>query len=250
MDSTQRFSKRVQNYILARPGYPTTIVPFLKEKCNLKENTLVADIGSGTGLFTKLLLEEGLTVYGIEPNKKMREAAESYLAPYPTFKSVDGRAEQTGLSDHSVDLITVAQAYHWFNNNQTKIEFLRILKPKSSIFLVWNLRQNITTFMQDYEQLLRDYGIDYLQVSAEKTNEQEIQFGDQPLETASFDNSQDLNWEQVKSRLLSCSYIPTEHAHNYSAMLHQLKYIFDKSQENGAITFYYITKCYYLNSLL
>lgn len=247
MDSAKRFSNRVKNYIAARPDYPKAIIQLLKEQCNLNANSIVADIGSGTGLFTKLLLEEHVTVYGVEPNAEMRQAAEVYLAQYPGFKSIDGRADQTNLPNHSVDLITAAQAYHWFNNKQTHDEFIRILKPQGSIFLVWNLRQNDTSFMQDYEQLLIDYGTDYLQVSAEKTNEQPIEFGHHSLKTTSFANTQDLNWNQLKSRLLSCSYIPTEHEPNYSAMMKQLQHIYDKHQKDGIVRFNYITKCYYLN---
>lgn len=247
MDSTKRFSNRVENYVSARPDYPKIILNFLKENCHLTKNSIVADIGSGTGIFTKLLLNGGNTVYGVEPNQEMRQAAEYYLASYPNFKSIDGQSDNTHLPEQSIDLITVAQAYHWFNKQPTEAEFLRILKPKSSIFLVWNLRENNTPFMKAYEQLLIDFGTDYLQVSAEKTNKQNITFGNHNFKTACFDNFQELSWQQLKSRLLSCSYIPTENEPNYQAMMNQLENIFNKNQRNGQIQLTYTTKCYYLN---
>ncbi|WP_367606966.1 class I SAM-dependent methyltransferase [Legionella sp. W05-934-2] len=247
MDNTQRFSNRVENYLLARPGYPQAIVDLLKEKCHLTAHSLVADIGSGTGIFTKLLLDEGIQVFGVEPNQAMRQAAEKYLANYSLFQSIDGQADHTQLPKHSIDLITVAQAYHWFNKEQTEVEFLRVLKPTGSLFLVWNLRENNTPIMRDYEQLLIEFGTDYLNVSAENAQKQALTFHGQAFKTHSFDNHQDLNWPQLKSRLLSCSYIPSETAPNYNAMMHTLENLFNKHQRNGVIHFSYITKCYYLN---
>jgi SAM-dependent methyltransferase len=246
MDSIKRFSSRVEDYMSARPGYPKPIIEFLKDHCYLKTNSIVADIGSGTGLFTKLLLDEGLTVYGVEPNDVMRKAAENYLTGYPNFKSINGQAELTHLPDQSIDLITVAQAYHWFDQEKVHTEFLRILKPQRYIFLVWNLRHNDTNFMKDYEQLLIEFGTDYLQVSAENANEDNFQFGSQSFKTIQFDNMQVLNWDQLKKRLLSCSYIPTKEASTYPAMMEKLRAIYDEHQINGTVQFNYITKCCYL----
>src|SRR5580698_6852645 len=110
---TTRFSNRVENYVKYRPSYPDLIVPFLEEHIALRKNQRIADIGSGTGLFSELFLKNGYEVTGIEPNHEMRKAAEAKLAKYPGFTSRDHRAEQTGLRSGSVDLITVAQAFHW-----------------------------------------------------------------------------------------------------------------------------------------
>ncbi len=113
--SVERFSSRVENYIKYRPNYPTDIIPFLKSASVLTDSSLIADIGSGTGKLTELFLQNGNTVFGIEPNQGMRAASERLLQAYLNFRSMDGTAEQTTLADSSIDLITAGQAFHWFN---------------------------------------------------------------------------------------------------------------------------------------
>ena len=139
-DPTKRFSDRVEMYVKYRPHYPTAVLACLQEECGLTETAVIADIGSGTGILTKLFLDNGNRVYGVEPNDEMREAAESYLADYAKFVSVNGRSEATTLPDHSVEFITAGQAFHWFQWQETKAEFKRILKPNGIVALVWNER--------------------------------------------------------------------------------------------------------------
>src|SRR5947209_11876909 len=127
IDSTSRFSSRVENYIRYRPGYPQSVVELLAGECGLTPTSVVADVGSGTGILTELFLRNGNTVYGVEPNREMREAGEGLLAGYPNFHSVDGRAEATGLPDASVDFVTAGQAFHWFDAQGARAEFSRIL---------------------------------------------------------------------------------------------------------------------------
>src|SRR5450432_356993 len=113
LDPTGRFSNRADNYAKYRPTYPPALIACLEEQLGLRKGRQVADIGSGTGIFTELLLLKGCPVTGVEPNAAMRRAAEGRLAAYERFYSLEGRAEQTGLADRSIDLITVAQAFHW-----------------------------------------------------------------------------------------------------------------------------------------
>lgn len=127
-DSTKRFTDRVANYVKYRPGYPQEAVNYLEKACDLKPGSVIADIGAGTGIFTKLLLEKGHKVYAIEPNDAMREEADRQLGPFPGYHSMPGTADKTGLSARSIDLITCAQAFHWFNTAEAKAEFQRILK--------------------------------------------------------------------------------------------------------------------------
>jgi ubiquinone/menaquinone biosynthesis C-methylase UbiE len=129
IDSTKRFSSRVENYIKYRPGYPPAMLDLLKEKCGLTGGSMVADIGSGTGILTELFLRNGNQVIGVEPNREMREAAERLLGKDPKFTSVSGTAESTTLKDQSVDFIAASQAFHWFDREQARREFLRVLKP-------------------------------------------------------------------------------------------------------------------------
>src|SRR3954471_5425717 len=114
-DSTRRFSSRVGNYVRYRPSYPLAVLDLLKAECSLTERSVIADIASGTGIFTRMLLENGNRVLGVEPNGEMRLAAEEFLRSYSNFTSVAGSAESTSLADHSVDLVTAAQAAHWFD---------------------------------------------------------------------------------------------------------------------------------------
>src|SRR5262245_49376869 len=114
-DSKQRFSNRVEDYVRCRPGYPAAVLDVLCEECGLRPESVVADIGSGTGLLAQMFLENGNLVYGVEPNAAMREAGEQWLERYPHFCSVAGSAEATTLPDAGVDFVVVGQAFHWFD---------------------------------------------------------------------------------------------------------------------------------------
>ncbi len=145
---TTRFSDRVENYVKYRPSYPKEIIPFLEKYYNLLRDQRIADIGSGTGIFSELFLRAGYPVIGIEPNDQMRRAAEIKLGKYPGFTSRNHKAEQTGLKTHSLDMITVAQAFHWMDPMQTRKEFFRVLKPDGHIVLAWNVRLGHSAFLK------------------------------------------------------------------------------------------------------
>ena len=161
LNPTTRFSDRVENYVKYRPSYPKEIIPFLEKYYDLSGDKRIADIGSGTGIFSELFLQSGYSVIGIEPNDHMRRAAETRLGKYQGFTSRNHRAEQTGLRSHSLDMITVAQAFHWMEPIKTKKEFLRILKPDGHIVLAWNLRLSILNFFRIIIALRQKYAIDY-----------------------------------------------------------------------------------------
>ena len=162
-DPKRRFSDRVDDYVRFRPGYPRALLEFLERMCNLGLGRAVADIGSGTGIWTRLLLESGARVIGVEPNHAMRAAAEGDLGRNDRFVGVDGSAEATGLADASVDLVTSAQAFHWFEPTRTRAEFKRILKPRGAVALIWNQRKD-TPLNRDYEVMLERFAPEYAQV--------------------------------------------------------------------------------------
>src|ERR1700730_8645883 len=114
-DSTQRFSSRVGNYVRYRPGDPPEVLGLLQRECGFTSDSVIGDIGFGTGIFTRLLLENGNRVFGVEPNLDMRNAGEEFLQDYPNFTSLDGTAEATPLANQSIDFVTAAQAAHWFD---------------------------------------------------------------------------------------------------------------------------------------
>jgi len=179
-DPTKRFSERVNDYVKYRPSYPLESLDVVRKE--LAEAKVIADIGFGTGIFSELLLKaiyDGnvpskssitKTVIGIEPNKEMREAGETMLKPWievGALQSLDATAEQTTLPDHSVDVISVAQAFHWFRPKETQIEFNRILKPGGLVLLIWNerlVRENNSEFMMEHEVLMKTYATEYEKV--------------------------------------------------------------------------------------
>jgi ubiquinone/menaquinone biosynthesis C-methylase UbiE len=246
-DSTQRFSSRVENYVRYRPGYPREVIELLKTDCGLTASSVIADIASGTGILTRMLLENGNRVLGIEPNAKMRGAGEEFLAGYPRFKSIAGTAEATTLPDASVDLVTAAQAAHWFDREKARREFLRILKPRGWTVLIWNERQTSSTvFLRDYEELLLNYGTDYKEVRHERTTDEIADFfSPAAFQTKTFENDQECDYAGLEGRLLSSSYVPgPEHA-NYEPMLRELRQIFDRHQQSGKVVLKYDTRVFY-----
>ena len=165
-DPTQRFSKTVSNYVKFRPGYPPAIINFMQEQLGMKQDAVIADIGSGTGKLTELFLKEGYSVYGVEPNEAMRQAGEDLMGHYSNFKSYGGTAEHTGLADKSVDFIVAAQAFHWFEIPEARKEFLRILRPGGQVLLIWNKRvDEASNFMQAYNDYINQYSTDLKKVN-------------------------------------------------------------------------------------
>lgn len=246
-DPTQRFSSRVENYVRYRPGYPPEVLALLKKECGLTRETIVADIASGTGLWTQRLLENGNPVLGVEPNADMRKAGEEFLRAYPRFTSVSGSAEATTLPGHSVNMVTAAQAAHWFDRPCASREFVRILKPGGWTVLLWNERiTEGTTFLRAYEQLLLDFGTDYKEVRHERTTA-EIRdfFAPSPHQEAVFHYRQEFDYEGLEGRLLSSSYTPQSGHPKYAPMLAELRRIFTQYQVNGQVHFDYNTRVFY-----
>jgi SAM-dependent methyltransferase len=246
-DSTQRFSDRVENYIRYRPGYPPQVLETLRDECGLTPDSTVADIASGTGIFSRLLLQNGNRVYGVEPNRDMREAGERLLAGFPRFTSVAGTAEATTLADGVVDFAAAAQAAHWFDLPKARKEFARILKPGGLAVLVWNERCTDTTpFLREYEGLLLQYGTDYEKVRHEHTTDNIGSFFEPtPYEQRVFDMRQDFDYAQLEGRLLSSSYAPGEGHPRHAPMLGDLRRLFDAHQRDGQIGMDYLTRMYY-----
>ena len=248
MSSTvTRFSNRVADYVKYRPGYPTAVLDLFKSEMGLAKDSVVADIGSGTGLSTKPFLENGNTVYGVEPNAAMREAAEEYLREFSNFVSHVGTAEDTGLDDDSVDFVTASQAFHWFDPVKTRTEFKRILKSGGFIALIWNERQLDTNeFLRAYEQLLLKYATDYEKVRHENIDRQKLgAFFETEYERATFPNEQVLDFEGLRGRLLSSSYMPSEDMKEFPALEKELLELFAKHSEKDRIKLLYDTNIYY-----
>jgi len=246
-DSTKRFSNRVDNYVKYRPTYPPQVMEYLANKCHLNEQSVIADIGSGTGIFTKLLLDKDYSVYSVEPNQSMRKRAEHDLKQYPKFTSIEGSAEDTTLAPYSIDLIVCAQAFHWFCNEETKKEFKRILKPDNCVALIWNNRQtDADAFAIAYELLLQEKTPDYSEVNHQNLAETDfINFYKNGQYTlVKYPNVQIFDFDGLKGRAFSSSYVPAEDTEEGQQFLAALQEIFDQYQVKGKVKFTYQTEVY------
>ena len=242
-----RYDDRAEHYARNRPGYPRALLDALLANGHLRPGDVVADIGSGTGLLTELLLGGGCRVYAVEPGAKMRTLAEARLHGEPRFVSVDGRAERTTLPDASVNLVAAGQAFHWFDPAAARAEFLRILKPPGRLLLVWNVRnERASEFMAEYEALLRAHATDPSGVGGHQPDEKSLRycFGAAPPAPLVFPHHQIFDLEGLEGRLLSSSFLPAPSEPGGKAMLEALERLFAAHQKNGHVRFEYETRAY------
>lgn len=242
-----RFSDRVANYVRYRPGYPEGTLDILRREAGLSSEATVADIGSGTGISTAVLLKSGAEVYAVEPNQAMREAAESQLGSDPRFHSIDGTATATTLPAQSVDLVTAFQSYHWFPGIETRLEVDRILRPGGKVALIWNVRMLDTSFfLRQYEEILTTFGTDYAGVRHENVHRSGLGdfFKGGRCEPFFLANKQSFDFEGLKGRLLSSSYVPNAGHPWYPDMIRKLEEIFARHQTDGLVSIEYDTLFY------
>lgn len=247
-DAKQRFSNRVADYVRYRPGYPAAMLHLLRTECGLRPGHVVADIGSGTGLLSKLFLENGNRVFGVEPNPEMRQAGEEFLSNFQDFISVPASAEATTLGDATVDFVTAAQAFHWFEPDAARREFARILKPAGWVVIVWNDRQmEESPFARAYENLLEQFGTDYKSVKDAYPETDHIRsfFGTGTFVARDLPNSQVFDWHGLCGRLRSSSYAPIEGHPNFAPMMAELRRIFHANERNGTVRMEYFTRTYF-----
>lgn len=246
-DPKNRFSDRVDNYRKYRPSYPPEIISFILKNCQVDATWSIADVGSGTGISTKLLTG-GLKclVYAVEPNEKMRREAEFAQKGNPFYRSINGSAEATTLDDKSVNMVTTFQSFHWFEKEKARIEFKRILKEPKHILFVWNnIASEGSDFLEGYEAILQtlpEYRI---------VNHKNISIGqlcnfteNNEIKTAFFPNSQQFDWEGLKGRFCSSSYTPAFGTEEYYKQITRLEFLFEKYNKNGFVEFKYRTEAY------
>lgn len=133
----QGFTKEAQAYARGRPDYPQALAGWLANTLALGPGRTVADIGAGTGKFTRLLVSTRADVISVEPVDAMRACIEAEL---PAVRALKGTAQQVPLPAASLDALVCAQAFHWFAQRETLDEFHRLLKPGGRLGLVWNVR--------------------------------------------------------------------------------------------------------------
>jgi SAM-dependent methyltransferase len=246
LNPTQRFSNRVENYRKYRPGYPAEIIPLLKSECELTNQSVIADLGSGTGLFSAIFLRNGNPVFGIEPNAEMRKAGEQTLNG-SNFKSIEGTAENTTLTDAAVDFVVAGQAFHWFDREKARPEFKRVLRPGGWVVLAWNgYRVESSRMMRAYQELVAKYGTDYSEVQREVVGvDVQAFYAPGSCKCARFSFQQRFEYEGLEGRLLSSSFAPGPEHPGYEAMLRDLRALFEANKEDGKVNFDYETEVYY-----
>jgi SAM-dependent methyltransferase len=246
-DAKQRFSNRVADYVRYRPGYPAEILPLLKTWTSFRAEHVVADIGSGTGLLSKLFLDFGNRVIGVEPNAEMRAAGEEFLSGYPNFTSVAGSAEATTLPSDSVDFVAAGQAFHWFQMPAARNEFHRILKSEGRVLVIWNERLlDETSFLREYEALLLRFGTDYARVNESYPRAEQMLefFGATDFTSHSLANFQEFDFDGLSGRLRSSSYAPPPGHPQFEPMMKELRQLYDAHQRRGVVRMEYRTRVY------
>lgn len=246
MDNTKKFDGIANEYTKSRPSYAKEFIECLFDKYGFAASSVVADIGSGTGKFAKQLLDKGCNVICVEPNTDMRLVAEKELCGYSNFKSVSGSAENTNLPDNSVDFITTAQAFHWFDTKNFKEECSRIIKPNGKAFLIWNTRDTDALINQILHRVYSKYCPDFKGFSGgTKPHDDRIKyFFDNNYEYITFDNPLYFDKEKFINRSLSGSYSLKKGDSNFDLYIEEIEKIFDEYENDGIVKIENLTVAY------
>jgi len=240
------FTGRAEEYAKYRPGYPEQIVTLLEHKIEFDQSKDIADVGCGTGRLSRVFLNNGNLVFGVEPNEEMRTMSEKLLNKFINFISVEGTAEVTMLATSSVDVVTVGQAFHWFDLKKTKKEFKRVLRKDGYVVIVWNERKNGSQVMKAVNKIL--LSLDQEHEEAEKNlvdkNLLNTFYGVEKVNTSTFPNFQMLDLAGLKGRIRSISYVPSEGEENKRVM-NEIKDVFEKFNNGGMVKIEYDTKVFW-----
>jgi SAM-dependent methyltransferase len=239
LDPTGRFSDRAAEYVRYRPGYPTAAIDALLQGLAPPVMLTAADVGAGTGISARALAERGVSVYAIEPNRAMREAA----APHIRVSWQAGTAEATGLPDAAVDLALAAQAFHWFQVSQALAEFRRVLRPAARLALMWNSRDRSDPATREYVEAIHEVNGEH---PAERRpfNPAALTEADRfsfPVKLE-FRHAQELDRDGLIGRATSASYVPRE-GKAYAELTRLLAKLFERHRDDrGLVTLHYVTE--------
>ncbi len=244
-DFTHRFTGRASFYATDRPAYPRQILEILRTETGFDQNNTVADIGSGTGLLSRLFLQNGNRVFCVEPNDEMRSLAEQALSGLPNFISIKGRAEDTTLPDISVDLLTAGQALHWFDHQPAKKEFERILRKKGNVCIVYNDRSEKDPFMKEYDALIQRHARDRARVPEINNAFLSSWFRNGVFKQFNLMNEQFLDLEGLAGRITSASYMPgPSENEKFTALENDIFQLFHSRAERGRVRMLYDTRVF------
>jgi len=248
LKNDERFTNKADIYRKYRPAYPKELIDYLYMHVGFTSESIVADIGSGTGIFSLLLLKRGSKVYCVEPNEDMRQTAEKDLSTYKNFVSISGNDENTGLQANSVDFVTAAQAFHWFNQQAFTSECRRILRFNGKVLLAWNIRDYEHEIIKRDYKIREEYCIDRkgLGEGGGPSKDCESLFKDSICECKIFRNDLIIDRETYIGMNLSRSYAPNEENYpdKFHGFLNELGKLFDEYSVNGFLSYPHFTKSY------
>jgi SAM-dependent methyltransferase len=238
-DVTTAFSTKVTDYRASRPDYPAALFDALPTA-----PAAVADVGAGTGLFTRGLLARGHEVFAVEPSAEMRAAAEAQFAGEPRFHSVAGSAEATTLPDAAVHLVTAAQAFHWFEVERARAECLRVLRPGGEVALVWNDRVLEDPVHRALDEVFAEFGGEKRQAllahEASRSHAPAF-FNGAPVRERTFDHRQRLDAAGLIALVCSRSYMPVRSSPAGTDVAARVQRLFDTHADAGGVTLRYRT---------
>lgn len=245
-DHFTSFTGRVEEFAKYRPGYPEQIINLLENKIGFDQSKDLADVGCGTGRLSRLFLNNGNLVFGVEPNKEMRSMAEKLLNKFINFICIDGTAETTKLATNSVDVIVVGQAFHWFDLKKAKKEFKRILRKEGYVVIVWNERTDNSQLMKAINNVLLSLNQEHEEAEKNLVDKKLLNafFGVEKVGTGTFPNFQLLDLPGLKGRIHSISYVPESGTENKRVM-GEIKDVFEKFNNGGQVKIEYTTRVFY-----
>ena len=244
LDPLGRFSTRAALYN-NRARYPDGLKDYLRVVCGFQPKFEVADVGAGTGFLTAVLLEIGCRVYAVEPNAEMRAVAEHTFRGNDHFISLTGRAEQLPLADDSVEAVTVGQALHWFNIEEARPEFLRVLKPGRLVLVVDNRSRDYETpLMQACRTFQREHFTD-LGTAAEPPLRVVKLFEGVNFSQHKIPFTFSCSRQVFRDGFLSSSLAPQLESTEYTSCSEGLSAIFDQYQSGEKVELHFETVVYW-----
>ncbi|MCE2914861.1 MAG: class I SAM-dependent methyltransferase [Rubrivivax sp.] len=240
------FGPKVADYVASRPDYPPALLDWLAAEGVLRQDSRVVDVGAGTGLLTRDLLARGAQVLAVEPNVAMRKACDQLLGGIAGYRSADGRAEAIPAADASVDLVTAAQAFHWFDVPLARREFARVLVRGGAVALTWNDRRDDDPLTQDVNAVFGRYGGERRDAMLAHENRNDVEAFFAPLRAQQWtgEHQHRLDEAGLLALAFSRSYMPAPDAPDRSTAAAELRAIFTRHARNGQVEVRYRTVCW------
>jgi ubiquinone/menaquinone biosynthesis C-methylase UbiE len=235
---TERFSGRVEAYRRFRSRYPGDIITVLEERCGLTRESVVADVGAGTGMLAEVFLESGNRVLAVEPNANMRTACAELEERYPQLTCLDGTAEETGLDDRSVDFVAVGRALHWFDEEKCRPEFMRILRTDGWVVLAsQGPHARTEPVIKEFQTILRGHGLDYGPLRRRYDIEDAAKrfFAGNEIQEGQFPATEEMTYEELEGYALSLSVTPQPGHPGFPPMQRALQEYFGRHESGGKV---------------